>query len=78
MEKKWKQENRIFETLWEAEMWADSIANEMVGKLYKTYITPDHKVAYVLAFNLASDPVVHVITEKITAEGSSLYKITMN
>ncbi|MBS2968111.1 hypothetical protein J9317_04995 [Metabacillus sp. KIGAM252] len=77
MEKKWKQDNRIFETLWEAEMWSDSIANEMYGKLYETYVTPDHKVAYVLAFHLASNPEIHVKTEMFTAEGSFLYKVSI-
>ncbi|AZB42100.1 hypothetical protein CEF21_07235 [Bacillus sp. FJAT-42376] len=75
MEKRWKHEDRLFETLWEAELWADSIANEMSAKLYDGYSTPDHKVAYVLSFLLASDSGAKIGTEKRSENGSFLYKV---
>ncbi|MCH1627409.1 hypothetical protein [Fredinandcohnia quinoae] len=51
---KWKIEDIIFETLYEAEIWADSIVNEMYGRIYDGYDTPDCKIAYSLAFRMAS------------------------
>lgn len=47
---KWKREDVIFETMREAEVWADSIANEMYGRLFDGYETLDYKIAYALSF----------------------------
>ncbi|HDR6308710.1 TPA: hypothetical protein QCU60_000514 [Bacillus cereus] len=52
---RWKREDVIFETMREAEVWADSIANEMYGKVFDRYETPDYKIAYALAFLLAQN-----------------------
>lgn len=43
MKIKWKSEDVIFDTWWEAEVWADSIANEIHGRTINGYITPDYK-----------------------------------
>ena len=59
----WKIENIIFDSLLEADVWADSIANEMYAKLYDGYDTPDYKIAYALAFRLAEIEGFRVITE---------------
>lgn len=50
---KWNVEELMFDSLYEAEVWADSIANEMYARLYNGYETPDYKIAYSLAFRLA-------------------------
>ncbi|MCU5379089.1 hypothetical protein OCA08_18315 [Bacillus cereus] len=52
---RWKREDVIFETMREAEVWADSIANEMYGRVFGGYETLDCKVAYALAFLLAKN-----------------------
>lgn len=57
---KWNSENIIFETLREAEVWTDSIGNEISGRVYDGYVTPDYKIAYVL---LAEVPHFKVHTE---------------
>lgn len=49
-----KEEEIIFDTMHEADVWADSIANEMYGRLYDRYNTPDYKIACALAFRLAA------------------------
>ncbi len=51
---KWNREEILFDTLYEADTWADSIANEIYGRIYNGYDTPDYKIAYSLAFRLAS------------------------
>ena len=51
---RWNREEIIFDTLYEADTWADSIANEIYGRIYEGYDTPDYKIAYTLAFRLAS------------------------
>lgn len=58
-----KEEEIIFDTMQEADVWADSIANEMYGRLYDSYITPDYKIAYALAFRLANIENCRVYTE---------------
>jgi len=50
---KWNVEELMFDSLYEADVWADSIANEMYARLYNGYDTPDYKIAYSLAFRLA-------------------------
>lgn len=45
---KWNREEILFDTLYEADTWADSIANEIYGKIYNGYDTPDYKIAYSL------------------------------
>ena len=47
---KWKREDVIFETIREAEVWADGVANEMHGRLFDGYETPDYKIAYAVSF----------------------------
>lgn len=61
---KWKKESVIFDSLFEADVWADSIVNEMFAKLYDGYDTPDYKIAYCLAFRLAEIEELRVITER--------------
>ena len=58
---RWKGENVIFETVREAEVWADGVANEMYGRVSDGYETPDYKIAYALSFFLAQnqDFIVH-------------------
>lgn len=60
---KWNTEEIIFDTMYEADMWADSIANEIYGKIYDGYDTPDYKIAYSLAFRLAQINEFKVHTE---------------
>ncbi len=52
---KWKREDVIFETIREAEVWADGVANEMHGRLFDGYETLDYKIAYALSFFLAQN-----------------------
>ena len=61
---KWKRESIIFDSLFEADVWADSIGNEIYAKLYDGYDTPDYKIAYSLAFRLAEIEEFRVITER--------------
>lgn len=60
---KWKKEENVFDTMREADMWADSIANEIYGRIYDSYSTPDYKIACSLAFRLASIKNCRVYTE---------------
>lgn len=60
---RWKAEEIAFDTMREADVWADSIANEMYGRLYDSYSTPDYKVACALAFRLAAIENCRVCTE---------------
>lgn len=60
---KWNKENTIYDSFFEADIWADSIANEMYARLYDGYDTPDYKVAYSLAFRLAEVKEFRVTTE---------------
>lgn len=61
---KWEREDIIFETIREAEVWADSIANEMYGKVFDGYETTDYKIAYALSFFLAQNREFIVHTEE--------------
>lgn len=60
---RWKRENIVFDSLHEADVWADSIGNEIYARLYDAYDTPDYKTAYSLAFRLASMKEFRVTTE---------------
>lgn len=60
---KWKKEEIIFDTMYESDTWADSIANEMYGRIYSSYSTPDYKIACSLAFRLASIKHCRVYTD---------------
>jgi hypothetical protein len=69
---RWKREEIIFETLYEADVWADSLANEIYGRIYDGYITSDYKIAYSLAFRLASIDTFRVNTRQ---DGLNIYKV---
>lgn len=69
---RWKREEIIFETLYEADVWADSLANEIYGRIYDGYITSDYKIAYSLAFRLASIDTFRVNTQQ---DGLNKYKV---
>lgn len=60
---RWNREDIIFDSLHEADVWADSLANEMYARLYDGYDTPDYKIAYSLAFRLAGIKELKVMTE---------------
>jgi len=60
---KWNREEILFDTLYEADTWADSIENEIYGRIYNGYDTPYYKIAYSLAFRLASIKEYRVYTE---------------
>ncbi len=51
---RWKREDVIFETVREAEVWADGFVNEMYGRVFDGYETPDYKIAYALIFSLST------------------------
>ncbi|WP_263701805.1 hypothetical protein [Bacillus thuringiensis] len=70
---KWKREDVIFESIREAEVWADSIANEMYGRVFDGYEMPDYKIAYALSFFLAQERVWIVHTEKHSEKGRVIY-----
>lgn len=61
---RWKSEDIIFDSLHEADVWADSIGNEMFARLYDGYETPDYKIACCLAFRLAEIKEFKVNTNK--------------
>lgn len=67
MVKRWNREDIIFDSLHEADVWADSIANEIYARLYDGYDTPDYKIAYSLAFRLAGIKELKVMTESTAA-----------
>lgn len=69
---RWKREEIFFETLYEADVWADSLANEIYGRIYDGYITSDYKIAYSLAFRLASIDTFRVNTQQ---DGLNIYKV---
>ncbi|WP_438311395.1 hypothetical protein [Sporosarcina sp. FA9] len=64
MTHKWKRESIIFDSLFEADVWADSIGNEIYARLYDGYDTPDYKIAYSLAFRLAEIEEFRVMTKR--------------
>ncbi len=70
----WKVENTVFDSLHEADVWADSIGNEMYAKLYDGYDTPDYKIAVSLAFRLAGMNEFRVLTQSTNGE-SVRYKV---
>ncbi len=72
---KWEREDIIFETIREAEVWADSIANEMYGKVFDGYETTDYKIAYALSFFLAQNREFIVHTEKEFKKDRFIYKV---
>lgn len=59
----WNRENIVFDSLYEADVWADSIGNEIYARLYDGYDTPDYKIAYSLAFRLAEMKEFRVFAE---------------
>lgn len=69
---KWKSEEIVFETMQEADVWADSIGNEIYGRIYEGYITPDYKIACSLAFRLAS---INKSKVKTAIDESNKYKV---
>ncbi|MED4886576.1 hypothetical protein [Lysinibacillus fusiformis] len=71
---RWNIENIIFDSLHEADVWADSIGNEIYARLYDGYDTPDYKIAYSLAFRLAEMKEFRVITE-ISIDKETRYKV---
>ncbi|MER2171665.1 MAG: hypothetical protein ABS938_13670 [Psychrobacillus psychrodurans] len=68
----WKREEIIFETLYEADVWGDYLANEIYERIYDGYITPDYKIAYSLAFRLAS---IHTFRVNTQQDGLNIYKV---
>ncbi|MBG9691272.1 hypothetical protein J1907_12565 [Lysinibacillus sphaericus] len=75
---KWNIEQIIFDTLYEADTWADSIANEIYGRIYNGYDTPDYKIAYSLAFRLASIKGCRIYTECSIEERYKVWVIFEN
>lgn len=71
---RWKRENIIFDSLYEADVWADSIGNEIYARLYDGYDTPDYKIAYSLAFRLAQMNEFRVLAE-IIMDNDKRYKV---
>lgn len=61
---RWKKEDIMFDSIREADVWADSIANEIFARLYDAYDTPDYKIAYSLAFRLSEIEKFRVVTKK--------------
>ncbi len=74
---RWKEEMLQFETLREAEVWADSIANEMHGRSITGYGTPDFKVATILAFYLAQVPEFRVHTAIVPLDAEMFSQVEM-
>ncbi|MDM5188804.1 hypothetical protein QUF99_16215 [Bacillus sp. DX4.1] len=71
----WKNEEIIFESVREAEVWADSISNEIYGRSIDGYSTPDYKIAYALTFMLATVPFFRVHTKKYFLGNAEMYKV---
>ncbi|TFE00692.1 hypothetical protein [Jeotgalibacillus salarius] len=71
---RWKREDILFDSLYEADVWADSIGNEMYARLYDGYDTRDYKIAYALAFRLAEVNEFRVHTET-TINNDTRYKV---
>lgn len=72
---RWKEEMLQFETLREAEVWADSIANEMHGRSITGYGTPDFKVGTILAFYLAQAHEFRVHTAIVPLDAEMFYQV---
>ncbi len=75
MKKKLKHENVIFETMREANEWADSISNEIHGATINGYVTPDSKIAYALVFILCQNPHYVVRSREDIEHDPTLYKV---
>ncbi|MFB5762749.1 hypothetical protein [Paenibacillus medicaginis] len=76
MNLRWHSDKIFFETLREAEEWAGSISNEIHARNYDGYITPDYKVAYVLAYRLASVKKFNVHTETgLSKEDTEVFRV---
>lgn len=69
------QDTMIFDSMYEAETWADSICNEIYASVFDGYMTFDYKVAYALAFLLAGVKQFHVCTERSVLEDKMVYKV---
>ncbi len=72
---RWKREDVIFETIREAEVWADGVANEMYGRVFDGYETLDYKIAYALSFFLAQNQEFNIHTEVQFNENIDVYKV---
>ena len=72
---RWKKEDVIFETIREAVVWADEVANEMYGRLFEGYETPDYKIAYALSFFLAQNRAFNIHMEVEWNEKIDVYKV---
>ncbi|MEY8749427.1 hypothetical protein ACI2JA_19905 [Alkalihalobacillus sp. NPDC078783] len=62
MDLRWKKEDKVFDSIHEADVWADSLANEISARLFDAYDTPDYKIAYSLAFRLSQNEKFRVVT----------------
>ena len=71
----YREDHMIFDTLWEAEEWGCSISNDMHAGAFDGYTTPDEKIAYVLAFRLASVPRFHVHTDIVCSGDTCMYRV---
>jgi hypothetical protein len=56
-----REDHMIFDSLWEAEEWADSIRGDIIQGVFDGYTTPDQKVAFALAYYLAES--AHYLAE---------------
>ncbi|SDC69561.1 hypothetical protein [Exiguobacterium sp. OS-77] len=72
---RWKEEMLQFETYREAEVWADSITNEIHGRSITGYCTPDFKVATILAFYLAENPDYRVRSATVHLDEKIYYQV---
>lgn len=72
---RWNREDVIFETIREAEVWADSIANEMYGRVFDGYETRDCKIAYALSFFLAQNRELNIHTNVELNNDIEVYKV---
>nr|WP_255846670.1 hypothetical protein [Bacillus pacificus] len=72
---RWKREDVIFETIREAEVWADGVANEMHGRVFDGYETLDYKIAYALSFFLAQSREYHIHTSIEFNKDIEVYKV---
>ena len=65
----------IFETVREAEVWADGFVNEMYGRVFDGYEIPDYKIAYALSFLLAQNRELNIHTEVEFNNDMEVYKV---
>jgi len=72
---RWKREDAIFETVREAQVWADGFVNEMYGRVFDGYETPDYKIAYALSFLLAQNRELNIHTEVEFNNDMEVYKV---